>query len=83
MFQEKLELTNDLSWQGEVHIVVAEAITKIDAAIHVGHCQSLCLLVEVFTVLFVAVQMVIEKKLKHWKVCSQWVPWMLTDHHKN
>ena len=83
MFQEGRELTKDLPRPGQAHIVASEdAIAKIDAAIRVDRRRSLRSLAEEFAVSLGTVQMVVSKKLKYRKVCSQWVPRLLTNHHK-
>lgn len=83
MFRKGRQFTTDLRRPGQAHIVATEkTIAKIDAAIQVNRCRSIRSLAKEFDVSIGTIQKVVRKKLQYRKVCSQWVPRMLTDHQK-
>lgn len=83
MFREGRELMTDLPRPGQAHIVATKkAIDEMDAAIRVNRRRSLRSLAQEFDVSLGTVQMVVRKQLNYRKVCSQWVPRLLTDRHK-
>src|ERR1700729_162240 len=83
MFREGRELTTDLPRPGQKHIVATEeAMALIDTAILTDRRRSTRSLAEEFHVSIGTVHMVVRSKLNYRKMCSQWVPRMLTDQHK-
>lgn len=83
MFKDGRELTADLARPGQAHIVATEeAIAVLDKAVLTDRRRSIRSLAEEFHMSIGTAHMVVRKKLNYRKVCSQWVPRMLTDHHK-
>lgn len=83
-FQERRKLRNNLSPLGQLYnVVTKEAIGKTEVANKGGSLFNLKLAIGGISCVIWDIQMVIKKKLKYWKVHSQWVPWMPTDHRKD
>lgn len=82
-FREGRTETSDLPRPGQAHKVVTESLTEtIDTAVRADRRRSIRDLADDFNVSIGSMHTIVKEKLQYHKVCSQWVPRMLTEDHK-